>query len=90
MPDYMINALFVTCGLMLLVRLTELIRRAARPLLRLGLHGLTGLILLLMGNTVGSLFGLGLGLNGLTVTVSAALGGPGVALLWAVRYVILS
>ncbi|MCD8088438.1 MAG: pro-sigmaK processing inhibitor BofA family protein [Oscillospiraceae bacterium] len=89
MPDYMINALFVTCGLMLLVRLAELIRRAARPLLRLGLHGLTGLVLLLMGNTVGNLFGLGLGLNALTLSVSAALGAPGVALLWTVRYVVL-
>ncbi|MCD8116809.1 MAG: pro-sigmaK processing inhibitor BofA family protein [Oscillospiraceae bacterium] len=88
MPDYILNALFVTCGLMLLVRLAELIRRAARPLLRLGLHGLAGLILLLMGNTVGSLFGLGLGLNGLTISISAILGAPGVALLWALRYIL--
>ncbi|MCD7769171.1 MAG: pro-sigmaK processing inhibitor BofA family protein [Oscillospiraceae bacterium] len=88
MPDYILNALFVTCGLMLLVRLAELIRRAARPLLRLGLHALAGLILLLIGNTVGSLFGLGLGLNGLTISVSAILGAPGVALLWALRYIL--
>ncbi|MCD7844962.1 MAG: pro-sigmaK processing inhibitor BofA family protein [Oscillospiraceae bacterium] len=88
MPSCVLDALFITCGLMLLGKLSDLMRRAARPLLRLGLHGLTGLVLLLMGNTVGRLFGLGLGLNGLTLAVSAALGGPGVALLWAVRYIL--
>lgn len=86
MPGYFIDALFVTVGLMLLLALFRLLRRAVHPVSRSVLHGLAGLAAMLTANTVGGLFGLGLGLNPLTISVCAALGVPGTAMLWAVRY----
>ena len=86
MSDPVMKALFVTLGFVLLYQLSTLLPCAARPLPRLLLHAAMGLCALLIANTVGGLFGLGLGLNALTLPVSAALGIPGVALLWALRY----
>lgn len=88
MPDYIVKALFVLTGLMLLRRLIALLPRAVHPIARFLINAMMGLCALLLGNTVGSLFGLGLGLNAVTVPVSAGLGVPGVALLWALRYLV--
>jgi len=85
MPDFVMNALFVFTGLMLIYELMSLLPAAAPPL-RAVLHAVSGLCALLTANVLGSLFGLGLGLNALTLPVSAALGVPGVGLLWALRY----
>ncbi len=82
------KALFVGVGALLMRRLWELTGRAAHPAARAAVHSVMGLAALLMSNTVGGLFGAGLGLNGLTLPVSAALGVPGVGLLWAVRYLL--
>lgn len=88
MPDYFFNALFVFTGLTLLRQLGLLISAARRPWVRAMMSGTAGLVMLLLGNTLGSLFGLGLGLNALTLPVSAGLGVPGVILLWALRYLV--
>lgn len=86
MPAYLTDALFVFVGLLLERQLFVLLRRARHPAGRFALHGLMGLDGLLIANTVGGLFGMGLGLNALTLPVSAGLGLPGVALMWALRY----
>lgn len=85
MPDYFWRALFVLTGLMLLYLMTSILRRTRHPAVRALLHAVMGLASLLTGNTVGGLFGAGLGLNALTLPVCAALGVPGTALLWALR-----
>ena len=86
MPDYLQNALFVFCGLLLMYRLGLLLPHTAHPALRFLIHAVMGLAALLTMNTVGALFGLGLGLNAVTIPVSAGLGIPGVAALWVLRY----
>lgn len=88
MPDYILNALFVTVGLALLLRLISLTRRIAHPVPVFFINAVMGLCLLLTANKIGSLFGLGLGLNAVTLPVSAGLGAPGVVLLWALRYLL--
>lgn len=88
MPDYILKALFVVTGLLLLRQAWGLLRGTGNPLGRAGLHAVMGLAGLLTANALGSAFGLGLGLNGLTLPVSAALGVPGVGLLWAVQYLL--
>lgn len=88
MPDYITNALFVLTGLLLLGQLFSLMPHIRRVWLRALMSGISGLTALLLGNTVGALFGLNLGLNALTLPVSAGLGIPGVALLWALRYLV--
>lgn len=87
MPDYLIKALFVFTGLLLIRQLITLLPRA-RFTARLLLHAVMGLAGLLMANTVGGLFGLRLGLNAATLPVAAGLGLPGVAALWALRYLL--
>ena len=87
-PDSVVNALFVVVGLMLIKQTYALTGHVRRFLPRAMLHGVAGLTALLAANTVGSLFGLGVGLNGLTIPLSAGLGAPGVTLLWAVKYLI--
>jgi len=86
MPDYVLNALFMVTGLGLLRILAEILPYARHPLGRFSIHGTAGLAMLLMANTVGGLFGAGLGLNAITVPVSAGMGIPGVALMWFLRY----
>lgn len=88
MPDYILNALFVLTGLVLLRQLGALMPSTRRPWVRAMMSGAAGLVMLLLGNTLGSLFGLGLGLNALTLPVSAGLGVPGVILMWALRYLV--
>lgn len=88
MPDYMINALFVLTGLLLLGQMVSLLPHTLRPWVRSLMGSAAGLVALLLGNTLGGLFGLGLGLNAITLPVSAGLGVPGVALLWALRYLV--
>ena len=88
MPDYMINALFVLTGLLLLGQLLSLLPHTLRPWVRSLMGSAAGLVALLLGNTLGGLFGLGLGLNAITLPVSAGLGVPGVILLWALRYLV--
>lgn len=88
MPDYIMNALFMLTGLMLLYVLGTLLPRAARPAVRALLHAVMGLAALLMGNAAGAPFGVGIGLNAVTVPVCAALGLLGTALLWALRYLL--
>ena len=84
----LLKALLVTLGLALLYQLGDLLPYTRKPLSRCVLHAVMGLTLLLIANAVGSLFGLGLGLNAITLPVSAGLGVPGVALLWAIRYIL--
>lgn len=87
MSEPLVNTMLVFIGLLLIRRLITLLPRA-RFAARLFLHAVMGLAGLLMANTVGGLFGLGLGLNPVTLPVAAGLGLPGVAALWVLRYVI--
>lgn len=84
MPGYIIKAMFVLTGLLLLYELGSLLAHAKHPAARFCLHALMGLCLLLTANVLGEPFGMGLGLNALTLPVAAVLGAPGTALLWAV------
>ena len=88
MGDAILKALFVFTGLLLLWRLGVLLPHAPRMGQRAVIHALMGLCALTAANTVGGLFGAGLGLNALTLPVSAGLGVPGVVLLWALRYLL--
>ncbi len=88
MPEYLLKALFVVTGLLLAWQLYGLLGAAKWWLPRGLAHGAMGLAVLLTANAVGQLVGLGVGLNGFTVPVSAALGVPGVGLLWAVKYLL--
>ena len=88
MPDYVTDALFLFTGLLLWRQLLRLLPQADGPAARLLIHAVLGLSALLMANRVGALFGLGLGLNAITLPVSAGLGAPGVVLLWTVRYLL--
>lgn len=88
MPDYMINALFVLAGLLLLGQLSSLRPYTRRPWIRALMESIAGFAALLIGNTLGSLWGLGLGLNAVTLPISIGLGIPGVVLLWALRYLV--
>ena len=85
MPTWVLRALFMLTGLMLLHLLTAILRRTRHAAVRALLHAVMGLAALLMSNTIGGLFGARLGLNALTLSVCAALGAPGTALLWALR-----
>ena len=87
-PDYILKALFVTAGLLLIKQACGLRGHAARFWSRTALHAVAGVAALFTANTVGSLLGLGVGLNELTLPVSAVLGTPGVALVWAVKYLL--
>ena len=87
-PDYVLQALFVAVGLLVLALACGMMKKTKNWLPRAGLHGVMGLTALLCANCVGALFGLGVGLNRLTVPVSALLGVPGVGLIWAVRYLL--
>ena len=86
--DHIYKGLFMAVGCGLLWELCWLLRRAKHPVPRTVIHALCGLAALLMGNTLGTLFHRGLGLNWFTVPVSATLGVPGVALMWCVRYLL--
>lgn len=88
MPDYIAKALFVVIGLMLQRQLILLLPHAAHPAARFLVNAVIGLSALLTANMVGSLFGVGIGLNAVTIPVSAGLGIPGVALLWIIRYLL--
>ena len=88
MPEYFLKALFVAVGAALIVRLYGLAPQAKGWFSRACLHAGAGLAALFAANTAGSLLGLGVGLNGLTLPVSALLGVPGVGLLWAVKYLL--
>ena len=85
MPIYILRALFVLTGLMLLRQLHAILRGARQPAVRALLHAVMGLAALLLSRPLGELFGARLGLNALTLPVCAALGVPGTALLWALR-----
>lgn len=88
MPEYFVKALFVVIGLMLLRTLFSLLPRAKRPAARFFVNAVMGLAGLLTANMIGSLFGVGIALNAVTLPVSAGLGLPGVALLWVFRYLL--
>ena len=88
MPDYLSKALFVVIGLLLQRQLIVLLPHAAHPAARFLVNAVLGLCALLTANTVGSLFGAGIGLNAVTIPLSAGLGIPGVALLWIIRYLL--
>ena len=88
LPNYILKALFVVVGIGLLRQLWDLLRHARHPVPRTAIHSISGLTALLVGNSLGSLAGVGLGLNLLTVPVSVLLGVPGVALLWCLRYIL--
>ena len=88
MPDCFLNALFVVVGLMLIGRVWALAPHAKGWGARAALHAIAGLAALFTANMAGRLLGLGVGLNGLTLPVSAALGVPGVGLLWGIKYLL--
>ena len=88
MPLYFAKALFVVVGLMLQRQLILLQRHAARPAARLVVNAGVGLAALLTANMIGSPFGMGVGLNAVTLPISLGLGVPGVALLWVLRYLL--
>ena len=88
MPDYLLKALFALTGFLLLYALYSILPQARHPALRALLHGTAGLTSLLLGNALGAPFGLGLGLNVLTIPASLVLGVPGTALLWTLRYLL--
>lgn len=88
MPAYVWKALFVFVGAVLIWELARLLPAAGRPAPRALLQAVMGLVCLLTGNALGAPFGLGLGLNALTLPVSAGLGAPGVVLMWALRYLL--
>ncbi len=88
LPTYLLQALFVLTGLMLLYELYMILPHARHPALRAMLHGVAGIVSLLCGNTLGGAFGAGIGLNILTLPTAFLLGPPGTALLWAVRYLL--
>lgn len=90
MPDYVLKALFVLSGILLVSMAAELLRRPMGFWSRAGLHALSGLAGLLTANTLGALVGVGLGVNGITCLVSAVLGLPGVGLLYGLRYLIFA
>ena len=87
-PEPLLKALFVTAGLLLVKVLYDLVGQVKSWPGRAALHALAGLALLLTANALGALGGLGVGLNRLTLPVSAVLGVPGVGLLWAVKYLL--
>ncbi len=86
MPTYFWKALFVAAGMGLVLLSYDLVRRVKNWPGRACLHAVAGLAALLTANALGELMGLGVGLNTLTLPVSAVLGVPGVGLLWAVKY----
>lgn len=88
MPDYIFKALFVLTGLIFLYLLAVLTPHIVRRWVRFLMGSAAGLAVLLLGNTIGRLFDLGLGLNAITLPVSAGLGVPGVVLLWFLRYLV--
>lgn len=88
MLDFIWKALFCFLGLYLLGQMGELLRRPMKGIFRFLLQGASGLAGLLTANTLGSLAGLGLGVNALTCLVSVLLGLPGVGLLYALRYLV--
>lgn len=88
MPGYILDAAFVLTGALLMRQLVLLWRAVRRPVPRFFISAAMGLCLLLTGNTLGSLFGVGLGVNVVTLPVSTVLGVPGVALLWTLRYLV--
>lgn len=88
MPVYFFKALFVIAGLGLILLAWDLIRHVKSWPGRACLHALAGLAALFTANALGELLGLGVGLNSLTLPVSAVLGVPGVGLLWAVKYLL--
>ena len=88
MPEHIWKALFVGVGVLILALAHGMMRRTDDWLPRLGLHAVMGLAALLCANCLGTLAGLGVGLNRLTLPVSALLGIPGVGLLWVVKYLL--
>ena len=88
MPDCVLKALFVTAGLWLIRIALACARETKRLWAAWALNALAGLAALLTANALGALKGLGVGLNGLTAAVSAALGPPGVGLLWGIKYLL--
>lgn len=87
-PDYVLQALFVGLGALVLWLAHGMMQKTEGWLPRAGLHAVMGLTALLCANCVGTLSGLEVGLNRLTLPVSALLGVPGVGLLWTVRYLL--
>ena len=87
-PEPFLKALFVTVGLLSVKLLYDLVGQVRSWPGRAALHALAGIALLLTANALGAMGGLGVGLNRLTVPVSAVLGAPGVGLLWAVKYLL--
>ncbi len=87
-PAPVLKALFVTAGLGVVKLSYGLVGQVKSRPGRAALHALAGVTLLLTANALGAPVGLGVGLNRLTLPVSAVLGAPGVGLLWAVKYLL--
>jgi SigmaK-factor processing regulatory protein BofA. len=88
MPDYVLKALLVLTGLVLITVLLDIVRRPVRRAVRFAANAVMGLTALLITNALFSLMGQNLGLNWVTCGVSAVLGLPGVALLWGLKLLI--
>ena len=87
-PDNVLKALCAGVGLVFIWRAGALAGQVKSWKGRTALHAASGLAALFTGDLVGALAGLGVGLNALTLAMSAVLGVPGVALAWAVKYLL--
>lgn len=89
MPDYVWKALLVLTGTVLIGLTLSAIRHTRSPAGRFALHGIAGLSALITANTVTAVFGAGVAVNAVTLSLSGLLGIPGVGLLYILRYAVL-
>ena len=87
-PDNLLKALCAGVGLLLIGLAWSLAEQVKGGRARTALHAVSGLAALFTGDLLGTLAGLGVGLNALTLAASAILGVPGVGLLWAIKYLL--
>ena len=87
-PDNVLKALCAAVGLAFIWRALALAGQVKSGKSRAALHAASGLAALFTADLVGELAGLGVGLNALTLSLSAVLGVPGAALAWAVKYLL--
>ena len=87
-PDDVLKALCAAVGLAFIWRALALAGQVKSGKGRAALHAASGLAALFTGDLVGALAGLRVGLNALTLAMSAILGVPGAALAWAIKYLL--
>lgn len=80
--------LWALIGLVIVIILGRIFRKPLQHMIRLLYHSILGGVLLLILNFPLSAFGLGVGLNGVTLLISGILGVPGVLMLYAIRAIL--